>query len=100
VFCEKGYYNVEQSRRILEAGRKHGMKLRIHADWLAHSGGARLGAELEVVSADHLLFTPKEDIEALTNRGTSGFSYQLLLSVMSALMQKRGKSSTKVYLLL
>jgi len=72
VFCEKGYYNVGQSRRILEAGRKHGMKLRIHADWLAHSGGARLGAELEVVSADHLLFTPKEDIEALTSKGTIG----------------------------
>lgn len=46
VFCEKGYFNVEQSRRILEAGGKCGLKLRIHADWLAHSGGARLGAEL------------------------------------------------------
>jgi len=72
VFCEKGYFNVEQSRRILEAGRKYGMKLRIHADWLAHSGGARLGAELEVVSADHLIFTPMEEIEALVNKGAIG----------------------------
>jgi imidazolonepropionase len=72
VFCEKGYFNVEQTRRILETGRKYGMKLRIHADWLVHSGGARLGAELGVVSADHLIFTPMEDIDALTNKGTIG----------------------------
>ncbi|UCD39769.1 MAG: imidazolonepropionase [Candidatus Bathyarchaeota archaeon] len=72
VFCEKGYFNVEQTRRILEAGRRHGMKLRIHADWLIHSGGAKLGAELGVVSADHLIFTPIDDIEALSKKGTIG----------------------------
>ncbi len=72
VFCEKGYFNLEQSKRILEAGRKYGMKLRIHADWLVHSGGAKLGAELGVVSADHLIFSPMEDIEALKEKGTIG----------------------------
>jgi imidazolonepropionase len=72
VFCEKGYFNVEQSRRILEAGRKGGLKLRIHADWLAHSGGAKLGGELGVVSADHLIFTTPEEIEALVRKGTIG----------------------------
>jgi len=72
VFCEKGYFNLEQSRRILETGRNYGMKLRIHADWLVHSGGAKLGAELGVVSADHLIFTPMEDIEALVRSGTIG----------------------------
>jgi len=72
VFCEKGYFNVEQSRRILETGRKCGMKLRIHADWLAHSGGARLAAELGTVSADHLIFTPSEEIESLVKKGTMG----------------------------
>jgi imidazolonepropionase len=72
VFCEKGYFNVEQSRRILEAGRKYGMKPRIHADWLAHSGGAKLGAELGVISADHLIFTPPEEIEALVKKGIMG----------------------------
>ena len=72
VFCEKGYFNVQQSRRILETGREHGMKLRIHADWLAHSGGAKLGAELGVVSADHLIFTPPEEIEALVRKGAVG----------------------------
>ena len=72
VFCEKGYFNVEQSRRILEAGRKYGMKPRIHADWLAHSGGAKLGADLGVISADHLIFTPPEEIDALVRKGVVG----------------------------
>jgi len=72
VFCEKGYFNMDQSRRILEAGKKYDMKLRIHADWLAHSGGAKLGAELGVVSADHLIFTPPEEIEALVRKGIMG----------------------------
>jgi imidazolonepropionase len=82
IYCEKGYFNVEQSRRILTAGRKHGMRLRTHADWLAHSGGAKLGTELGVVSADHLVFTPMEQIEALKEKGiivvllpTSPFCY-------------------------
>jgi len=72
VFCERGYFNLAQSRRILEAGRASGMKPRIHADWLGHSGGARLGSELEVVSADHLIFTPKQEIEALVKKGIMG----------------------------
>jgi imidazolonepropionase len=48
------------------------MKLRIHADWLAHSGGAKLAAELGVVSADHLIFTSPEEIEALIRKGVIG----------------------------
>jgi imidazolonepropionase len=48
------------------------MKLRIHADWLVHSGGAKLGAELGVVSADHLIFTPPEEVDALVKKGTIG----------------------------
>jgi len=72
VFCEKGYFNVTQSKRILEAGMKHGLKPRIHADWLAHSGGAKLGAELNVISADHLIFTPPEEIRTLVKKGIIG----------------------------
>ncbi|HUW47579.1 MAG TPA: imidazolonepropionase [Patescibacteria group bacterium] len=72
VFCEKGYFNVTQSKRILEAGMKHGLKPRIHADWLAHSGGAKLGAELNVISADHLIFTPPEEIRTLVKKGVIG----------------------------
>jgi imidazolonepropionase len=72
VFCEKGYFNLDQTRLILKAGRDHGMKPRIHADWLAHSGGARLGSELGVVSADHLIFTPMEEVNGLVKRGVKG----------------------------
>jgi imidazolonepropionase len=72
VFCEKGYFNVTQSKRILEAGMKHSLKPRIHADWLAHSGGAKLGAELNVVSVDHLIFTPPEEIRTLVKKGIVG----------------------------
>jgi imidazolonepropionase len=72
VFCENGYFNLEQTRRILKTGRSHEMKLRIHADWLAHSGGARLGAELGVVSADHLIFTPRKEIKGLVRKGIMG----------------------------
>ncbi|MHA2306028.1 MAG: imidazolonepropionase [Candidatus Hodarchaeales archaeon] len=71
VFCEKGYYNIKQTRRILETAKKYGLKLRNHCDWLAHSGGARLSAEIgEVVSADHLIWTPIEEVEELKRHGT------------------------------
>ncbi len=71
VFCEKGYYNLEQTRVILEAGRKHGLKLRNHCDWLAHSGGTKLAAEIGgVVSCDHLIFTPMEEAELLKEHKT------------------------------
>jgi imidazolonepropionase len=72
VFCESGYFNLAQSRTILEAGKKFGMKPRIHADWLGHSGGASLGAELGVVSADHLIFTRGEEIDELVRRESMG----------------------------
>ncbi|MFQ5977453.1 MAG: imidazolonepropionase [Candidatus Heimdallarchaeota archaeon] len=72
VFCEEGYFNLEQTKRILEAGKKQGMKLRIHGDWLVNSGGAKLGADLKVISADHLIFTPPEVIDELVEKGTIG----------------------------
>ena len=72
VFCEEGFFNVEESRRILETAREYGMKLKIHADWLAESGGGKLGAELGVVSADHLIFTPLDAIDKLAAKGVIG----------------------------
>ena len=71
VFCEKGYYNLEQTRRILLSARKHGLKLRNHCDWLAHSGGTRLSAELgDIVSVDQLIWTPLEEVDALQGQKT------------------------------
>lgn len=72
VFCERGYFNLGQSRRILKAGQMNGLKPRIHADWLGHSGGARLGAELGVVSADHLIFTPSNEVRGLVEKRVMG----------------------------
>ncbi|HET9314585.1 MAG TPA: imidazolonepropionase [Vicinamibacteria bacterium] len=70
VFCEQGVFTVDESRRILSAARAHGLKLRIHADELAHTGGAELAAELGALSADHLVFASREGMEAMARSGT------------------------------
>ena len=57
VYCDEGYYTVEETRRILEAGRAAGLKSKIHVDAYADIGGWVLAAELPVVSADNLDFT-------------------------------------------
>src|SRR5574341_466260 len=54
VFCETGAFDVDESRRILQAARAHGMKLRVHADQLSLSGGSELAAELGATRAAHL----------------------------------------------
>jgi imidazolonepropionase len=69
VFCEHGYFNVEQSRRILTAARKFGLKLRVHADQLNDLGGAKLAAELKATTADHLERTDGYGIAALKSAG-------------------------------
>jgi imidazolonepropionase len=70
VFCETGVFTVEESRTILEAGRRAGLGLRVHADELARSGGTLLAAELGAASADHLLFAGDEEVAALARAGT------------------------------
>ena len=69
VFCDRGYFSVPQSRAILKAGLKAKLIPRIHADELARTGGARLAAELHVVSADHLLRANRGDAIALARSG-------------------------------
>jgi len=69
VFCERGVFSVEESRRILTAAREHGLKLRLHADELADTGGARLAGELRARSADHLVFVSESGIRALAEAG-------------------------------
>ncbi|HEV3393301.1 MAG TPA: imidazolonepropionase [Chthoniobacterales bacterium] len=65
VFCERGYFDIEQSRKILSASRKLGLKLRGHVDQLSNSGGARLMAELGATTADHLEKSDGHGITAL-----------------------------------
>ncbi|HKC64529.1 MAG TPA: imidazolonepropionase, partial [Pyrinomonadaceae bacterium] len=69
VFCEAGVFTVEESRRILSRARELGLGLRIHADQLSLSGGARLAAELRAVTADHLEHTDMDGIAALSSSG-------------------------------
>jgi imidazolonepropionase len=70
VFCEEGVFTVAESRTILEAARRAGLGLRVHADELARSGGTLLAAELGAASADHLLFAGDDEIAALARSGT------------------------------
>ena len=69
VFCERGYFDIEQSRRILTAAKKLGLKLRIHADQLSNSGAAKLAGELKATTADHLEKTDEQGIAALKSGG-------------------------------
>jgi imidazolonepropionase len=69
VFCERGYFDVEQSRTILGAAKKLGLKLRGHVDQLSNSGGAILMAELGATTADHLEKTDEEGIAAMKSAG-------------------------------
>ncbi len=65
VFCEKGAFNLAQSRRYLAAAKAHGLKLRAHVDQLTRNGGALLAAKLGAITADHLEQTGADGIAAL-----------------------------------
>jgi imidazolonepropionase len=65
VFCERGYFDIEQSRKILKEAKKLGLKLRGHVDQLTNSGGAKLMAELGATTVDHLEKTDEQGIAAL-----------------------------------
>ncbi len=70
VFCEEGVFSVPQTRRILEAARKHGLGLKVHADEVHDLGGAGVAAELGAVSAEHLLAAREEGLRAMAAAGT------------------------------
>ncbi|MEA2204546.1 MAG: imidazolonepropionase [Blastocatellia bacterium] len=65
VFCEENVFSKDEATRILSAARGHGLGLRMHADQLSLSDGAKLAAELAVTTADHLEHTDSEGIAAL-----------------------------------
>jgi imidazolonepropionase len=69
VFCEEKVFTIDESWKILSAARCHGLGLRMHADQLSLSGGAKLAAELGTVTADHLEYTDAEGIAALKEAG-------------------------------
>lgn len=67
IFCEKDVFNIKQSRRYLKAASKYGFKLKIHADEITRLGGAELAAELNCLSADHLLQVSDKGIHDMSN---------------------------------
>ncbi|MGW8301053.1 MAG: imidazolonepropionase [Desulfobacterales bacterium] len=69
IFCEKGVFSVEQSRRLLSRAKELGFKLKLHADEIVQLGGAELAAELEAVSADHLLQASDQGIKDMATAG-------------------------------
>jgi imidazolonepropionase len=68
VFCEDGVFTPDESRDILQAGLRHGLKPRIHADELALSGGSRVAADVGARSADHLIFVDQRHARMLAER--------------------------------
>ena len=70
VFCDKGFFTVEQTDRMLSEGVKRGLKPKIHANELAASGGILVGVKYDALSVDHLEYTGEEEIKALLNSHT------------------------------
>ena len=69
VFCERGVFTPDESRAILEAGKQHGLKPRIHADELALSGGSAVAADVSARSADHLIYVDEPHAQRMAERG-------------------------------
>ncbi|MDN5727132.1 MAG: imidazolonepropionase, partial [Propionibacteriales bacterium] len=70
VFCERGAFDVDQSRAVLQAGIAAGLGVRVHGNQLSHSGGVQLAVELGAASVDHVCHTDEADIEALAASDT------------------------------
>lgn len=68
-FCEEGVFSVEESRRVLSAGKELGLKVKMHADEVEPIGGAELAGELKAVSSEHLVAASDEGIRAMAENG-------------------------------
>ncbi|MCK4305991.1 MAG: imidazolonepropionase [Candidatus Eisenbacteria sp.] len=69
VFCEQGVFSIEQSRRILETGKRVGLRPKLHADEIEPMGGAELAAEVQAISADHLGKVSEQGMRAMAEAG-------------------------------
>lgn len=70
VFCDKGFFTVEDTDRILNAGMKYGMRAKIHANELDYSGGVQVGVKYNAISVDHLEYIGQEEIACLLDSDT------------------------------
>ncbi len=85
VFCEKGVFTVEQSRGILEIGKKYDLIPKIHADEIVDTGGASLAVEVGAISADHLLMSSDKGLKEMAKKCVIGV---LLPGTPFSLMQQ------------
>ncbi len=93
VFCEKDVFTVEQSKKILDAGKKYGLIPKIHADEIVDTGGAALAAEVGAISADHLLHSNEQGIKQMIKQGVVGV---LLPGTPFTLMMKEYTDARKM----
>ena len=93
VFCEKDVFTVEQSKKILDAGKKYGLIPKIHADEIVDTGGAALAAEVGAISADHLLHSNEQGIKQMIKQGVVGV---LLPGTPFTLMMKEYADARKM----
>jgi imidazolonepropionase len=70
VFCDDAAFTLEETRKIVAAGRARGLDVRLHVDQLSRSGGTALAAEVAAISADHVDYATDEDLAALVSAGT------------------------------
>ncbi|MFP4663835.1 MAG: imidazolonepropionase [Bacteroidales bacterium] len=70
VFCDRGFFTVEETDRILNAGMKYGLRPKIHANELAKSGGIQVGVKYAALSVDHIEYTEKEEMQVLMDSDT------------------------------
>ncbi len=69
VWCEKGAFTREQAKKILKAGFDYGLRPKVHADEISDAGGAKLAAEVEAISADHLVHSSEEGLKKMKEAG-------------------------------
>jgi len=93
VFCEKGVFNINQSREILLKGKKQGLMPKLHADEMTGLGGAELAAEVGAISAGHLLFASDNGLKAM---GKQGVMAVLLPGASFSLMTRRYADARKM----
>jgi len=93
VFCEKGVFTVEQSKKILLAGKKYGLTPKIHADEIVDTNGASLAAKIGAISADHLLKSSEKNLREMAKKGTIGV---LLPGTPFSLMMQKYADARKI----
>ncbi|UCF49962.1 MAG: imidazolonepropionase [Thermoplasmatales archaeon] len=93
VFCEEGVFTVDQSKKILEAGKSQGLIPKIHADEIVDTGGASLAADVGAISADHLLMSNDNGLKQMVKKGVIGV---MLPGTPFSLMMKNYPSARKM----